>query len=303
VFVSIAPEDTAIGNLRLWRPEEFRQYYLSAIGISDSDENISSATVEMINKFHWEYKQLGHRARHPFRHGYRQSGFPKKRIGKSKGTMVDWLMFDLLRNLSNTSCQLRQELGTAFWKRSCIDIHSGLPEEEWMGSEWIDSNCPLVSFFEDRPAIWPGVKEIRTYLYLDDPTEENKENFINVCSFVAQNLQLESFEMVIHMREDDGLDLSKGAGRYNYLTALRTLAVTLHFNLDLDLDVYFLSEELFPGWDVWDWECDYVRREKVCDVLKPLIKELLMPDSLRPSAPKTEAEKYMSSRNALALKE
>jgi hypothetical protein len=141
--------------------------------------------------------------------------------------------------------------------------------------------------------------------------DADSERFEDWCSRVARHLELETCEIIFDVEESDLEEFLEGKGRYAPLAAMRGLRVSKSF----EIEVTFISEDIFEcGYifedgleteyeeeedqdDYDDEERSYAERSRrLCAKYKDMVRELLLPVTLRPRLSHSEEERYLSSR-------
>jgi hypothetical protein len=228
------------------------------------------------------YKQkrdfLHQKKPHPGRKDqYEIDGVPRKdNWPHLAGPSKDWLMIDLVRNLSNVSTQFRQELCAVFWASTSISTR-------------FTSGQPLLHFFKERPAVHQSVKS----LYLEFDFWEGLKDFDGaalkaLCDYLSSILNLQHLDIDITVYDTDLPRLASGKGRYEDLKALRTLKVSKSFEIELRI----LCDKPFGD----DEDARNEHTSELEEKHMPALRDLIMPDTLRQVPSKTEEEKYLRSR-------
>jgi hypothetical protein len=185
-------------------------------------------------------------------------------------------MIDLVRNLSNVSTQFREELGTVFWASTSI-------------SAGFTPGKPLFHFFKERPAIHQGVKSlVLEFNFWDTLPEVGGTALQSLCDYPSSILNLQHLDIDITVYDIDLPNLASGRGRYKDLKALRALKVSKSFEIELCI----MCVQSFGD----DEDARYEHTSKLEDKHMPALRDLIMPDTLRPAPPKTEKEIYLHSR-------
>ena len=151
----------------------------------------------------------------------------------------------------------------------------------------------LVGFLTERPSFSQGIKSLYFSVSVDvlqtSSRLEDIENFKNFCQVITKRLTLDKIGVFLYARIDHLDLLHKSDGPFVYLTRLRSLKVSRHFILGAFITQPETSEFII------DWDTE---RENVM-VKMDMIKERIMPDTLRVSEAKTDEESYLRERNHL----
>jgi hypothetical protein len=229
--------------------------------------------------YYQEKKDFLHQKKpHPGRkYQYEIYGVPRKHIRPGEeGPDQDWLMIDLVRNLSNVSTQFREELGTVFWASTSISAR-------------FTCGKPLLHFFKEQPAIHQGIKSLfLEFDFWEALTKFDGTALQSLCNYLSSILNLQHLDIDITVYDTDLPRLASGKGRYKALNALRTLKVSKSFEIELCI----MCNESFGD----DEDARYEHTSKLEDKHMPALRDLMMPDTLRPAPPKTEKEIYLHSR-------
>ncbi|CZR50168.1 uncharacterized protein PAC_00040 [Phialocephala subalpina] len=102
----------------------------------------------------------------------------------------DWSMIKLVRDLSNVSVQLRQELGSVIWANTKIMF----PAHKYGGWRSLE---PLAFLFE-RPAIHSGIKSLHLNLPCSDRDEDGISHFKVACHYFPTILKLTHLQIMIN---------------------------------------------------------------------------------------------------------
>lgn len=187
------------------------------------------------------------------------------------------ISFNWLRQVSHVSRLLRQELGDRIWKRTEIRVE---------GRNHYDQLPP---FLQDRPAIWTGIKILG--ITIDPQFIAKKGNFLHFCGFISKHLQLEYLRvsLLCFTEEIEGLSNESSSE----VMAIKGIPVSKGFQLVLDviLPMSAYSQQLASVPTLINMKEDVSRK------YLPILRELLLPDSLRPGEPTNEIDLYIKSRS------
>lgn len=212
---------------------------------------------------------------------------------------INNLYCEWIRLASNVSTEFREQLCTAFWSHVTIAA-------EWGEDEY--ARC-MLAFLRDRPSICRGIKYI--YLHFDMYAESDihgarglGEEFATWCKALSKDLKLDVLLLAFHLDNGDMQKVSTGTGKYAPLLACRNLCITK------DLEVYFTSylDETVPDFNPIDHQDFDDKYEKYREIeerkLEALARELLMPDSLRPTPHlQTDMSIYLDSRSKAPIED
>lgn len=161
----------------------------------------------------------------------------------------DWHMIKLVRDLSNISCQFRQELGEIMWQNTRMDFING-----------IFSGKPM-AFLIDRPAIHKGIKSLAFDIGIINDTAEDINTLKQFCRYVAAVLELTHLEIRLQATYTELTAVARG--EWPGIELVRSLSVTKSFVARCPF--YIDNEDLSPK-----------------------IQAILMPNSLRSPKPKQD---------------
>lgn len=257
---------------------------------------------------------------HPTRQSAYELRVGTKRVHrrKSDGTWTttggpDYQYLELIRQLSNVSPLFRKELGDEVFSR--VEVRTSTPYHGF---------GHLSSFLADRPVIHSGIKSLFFSMSLFMLSLDGKDagTFEEFCKCVSRHLELEVCEVVLDVDENDVEEFLQGKGKYASLLAIRGFRVTQSF----EIEVRFISEDKLQCGYIFDDRIeDYDSEDDSDDGLddgsddgsigeleiekkqnelwakhKDTVRELLLPDTLRPGysqpEPATEMQKYLSSQ-------
>lgn len=186
----------------------------------------------------------------------------------------DFHMLKLVRQLSNLSNAIRQDLGTVIWGHTKLHIFK----------KSATSSGPLACLM-DRPGMINGI----ACLTLDVPCgriEEYQQDFFNMtCRYLSRHLKLEHLQVnvlpEVYMDHDEGMmeDLCEGAGKFKGLKLIRSINVTKSF------EVRFQGVHSF---------IDFMKEEPALkNEYLVRLQELMLPNTLRtiPASTTKKSEK------------
>ena len=247
---------------------------------SVSDEEQRKQFAEKQRRFRFENMP------HPNRTNlYDMSANPQmaSKSGLSCCFTEDRSMYELIRNLSNVSVQLRKEFGDVFWRRTNIRMSDFDPD--------IDI---LSGFIEERPAVLGGIRHLTFTLdftghNIDLKVKEDQRRFLNFLRTISTLSNLEKLSITIWTEDNQLCEFESESEARKQLEACRTLPVKEKFDLWLyiyasDLDAFGSPEERDSH--IADLEAEWC----------PKIREFMLPNTLRAPEKLTETEKYLQSR-------
>ncbi|KAI9645528.1 hypothetical protein NHQ30_006270 [Ciborinia camelliae] len=193
---------------------------------------------------------------------------PQSILSPSPRAEVQWRAYiDWIRKALYVSARFRKDLEDVLWRdiELCVYHSNDLP-----GS---------VDFLLGRPALGRNLKCVNLQISPHHYVQE----LGNCLRYMAKNVEIEEFllTLIVHIWED-GEDLAEGVGRLAYLSVIKNISVTKHFEVYLDGIFYhhrFLDDP-----------------EEAEKKISAKITEFLRPHTLQIAEPNTEVERYLTDR-------
>lgn len=161
-------------------------------------------------------------------------------------------------------------------------------------------NSLLLQILHQRPCILPGIRYLHLVESLDNSDIRDNHNtlirFAAMCESLSNipSFKPESVHLFLNVRESDLRSLSRGNGTFHHLQRFNQIFVGQNFLVGFSID---LDEWEGCGCTKDDYcLCAETQEERLCVMYEPLVRELMLPDSLRPKR-LTETEAYLASRD------
>jgi hypothetical protein len=204
--------------------------------------------------------------------------FEKTTQGSGDKRFAFWVcpMIEMLRQASYVSSQFRYELGVAFWERTSIRSPQHGPLHDYV-------HC-LMELCKERPAIHRGIKCLQLHLQAHVILCVNTERM----RYLATVLELDHLHLNVALDNRDIEDFARGVSYFPLFgEGLRKLKVSKSFTINFAVctSVYTYDNEATKAEEEESWTRHF-----------PAIRELLMPDTLRPKPAETGIDKYLVSR-------
>jgi len=213
--------------------------------------------------------------------GYFLQASPLREVwvdGKGAFALCDTLYLNWIRRATYTSSNFRLELQQLLWERvglKCIN----------MDDLWV-----VPTMLTDRPAILGSIKYLGISINAATMPSGFNKKFFDWCVWMSRNVELETFRILLRLRETQLNIMAEGGGPIMDLLACRMLTVTGVFKL-------ICSVIATPNSNLQPSKVSPGEREQRWDIYSDKIRSLLMPDTLRRHVgPLTEMEQYTGNR-------